>query len=306
MSVTSSRTQNSRNRWLLPLAIVALSAIWGYSWVIAKQALDYAPPFAFAAERCIGAALALVVIVWLTRRPFRMQAPGQTIAISLTQGAAFMALTAWALAEGGAGKTAVLTFTMPFWTLLMAWPILGERIRGKQWIAAASALVGLVLIIEPWAMHASLLGNILGVAGALCWAIGTILVKRLRAREKVDLLTLTLWQSILSAVPLALLMWLVPERPTDWNAIYIGALVFMSVVSTALCWWLWIYILDNAPAWEASLSILGTPVIALVSSRLVMGEEFRLSEMAGIVLIGSGLAMLSLFGWLGSRRKQGL
>ena len=100
-------------------------------------------------------------------------------------------------------------------------------------------------------------------------------------------------------------MWLVPERPTDWNAIYIGALVFMSVVSTALCWWLWIYILDNAPAWEASLSILGTPVIALVSSRLVMGEEFRLSEMAGIVLIGSGLAMLSLIGWLGSR-KQGL
>ncbi|MDH4216904.1 MAG: DMT family transporter, partial [Gallionella sp.] len=209
MPASSPRAKASRNRWLLPLAIVALSAIWGYSWVIAKQALDYAPPFAFAAERCIGAALALVVIVWLTRRPFRMQAPGQTIAISLTQGAAFMALTAWALAEGGAGKTAVLTFTMPFWTLLMAWPILGERIRGKQWVAATCALAGLVLIIEPWAMHASLLGNILGVAGALCWAVGTILVKRLRAREKVDLLTLTLWQSILSVAPLVLLMWLV-------------------------------------------------------------------------------------------------
>jgi drug/metabolite transporter (DMT)-like permease len=78
----------------------------------------------------------------------------------------------------------------------------------------------------------------------------------------------------------------------------------MAVVSTALCWWLWIYILDKVPAWEASLSVLGTPVVALISSRLVMGEEFKLSEMAGIALIGSGLAMLSLIGWLASRKLK--
>jgi drug/metabolite transporter (DMT)-like permease len=294
----------SRERWLLPLAIVSLSGIWGYTWVIAKQALSYAPPFAFAAERCVGAALALVLVVKLAGRSFRMVAPGQTIAISLIQGAAFFAFQTWALVEGGAGKTAVLIFTMPVWTLLMAWPILGERIRGRQWFAAISTLCGLALIIEPWEMHASLLSKFLGVLAAVCWSIGTILVKRLRAKEEVDLLSLTMWQAVLSAVPLLLLMWLAPEHATDWNAAYIGALVFMSVVSTALCWWLWIYILDNAPAWEASLSVLGTPVIALVSSRLVMGEEFRLTEMAGIALIGSGLAMLSLFGWLAGRRNQ--
>jgi drug/metabolite transporter (DMT)-like permease len=179
-------------------------------------------------------------------------------------------------------------------------------VRGKQWFAATSTLIGLVLIIEPWAMHSSLLSKFLGVIAAVCWAIGTILVKRLRAKEKVDLLSLTMWQSIIGSAPLVLLMWVVPEHATDWNATYIVILAFMSVFSTALCWWLWIYILDNAPAWEASLSILGTPVIALVSSRLVMGEEFKLVEIAGILLIGCGLAMLSLIGWLASRRKQGL
>jgi drug/metabolite transporter (DMT)-like permease len=40
-------------RWLLPLALFALTVIWGYSWVVAKQALAYAPPFAFAAGRCV-------------------------------------------------------------------------------------------------------------------------------------------------------------------------------------------------------------------------------------------------------------
>ena len=177
---------------------------------------------------------------------------------------------------------------------------------GKQWFAAASTLIGLLLIIEPWVLHSSLLSKFLGVLAALSWSIGTILVKRLRKRQKVDLLSLTMWQSIIAAAPLVLLMWGVPERATDWNASYVGALVFMSIFSTALCWWLWIYILDNAPAWEASLSVLGTPVIALVSSRLVMGEEFRLAEMTGIALIGFGLATLSVIGWLGSRRKQSL
>jgi len=293
-------------RWQLPLALLVLSLTWGYTWVIAKQALSYAPPFAFAAERCVGAALALMLVVKLTGRSFKLAAPGQTMAIALIQGAGFMAFQTWALVEGGAGKTAVLIFTMPIWTLLLAWPILGERVRGKQWFAATSTLIGLVLIIEPWAMHSSLLSKFLGVIAAVCWAIGTILVKRLRAKEKVDLLSLTMWQSIIGSAPLVLLMWVVPEHATDWNATYIVILAFMSVFSTALCWWLWIYILDNAPAWEASLSILGTPVIALVSSRLVMGEEFKLVEIAGILLIGCGLAMLSLIGWLASRRKQGL
>ena len=49
----------------------------------------------------------------------------------------------------------------------------------------------------------------------------------------------------------------------------------MSVASTAMCWWLWIYILDRVPAWEASLSVLGTPVVAILSSRLTFGEEFK-------------------------------
>ena len=293
---------SSRKRWLLPLGLLILSITWGYTWVLAKQALTYAPPFAFAAERCVGGALALFLALKLMGRPLKLVAPGPTLAIGLFQITGFMALSTWALVEGGAGKTAVLIFTMPLWTLLLAWPILGERIRGTQWLAAASTLTGLLLIIEPWNMHTSLLSKFLGVTAALCWAIGTVLVKRLRSRQPVDLLSLTTWQMLIGAVPLILLAVVIPERPTDWSATYIGILAFMSVVSTAMGWWLWITLLDRVPAWEASLSVLGTPVVAIVSSRLMMGEEFKLSEATGILLIGTGLALLSLIGWAASRR----
>ena len=295
---------NARQRWLPLLAILVLSSIWGYTWVVAKQGLQYAPPFAFAAERCFGGALALLVALRLSGRPMLLVSPAYTFAIGLSQVAGFMIFQTWALVEGGPGKTAVLIFTMPIWTLLLAWPILGERVRGQQWIAALCTLGGLLLIIEPWAMHGSLFSKFLGIMAAICWAIGTILVKRLRARQTVDLLTLTTWQMIFGAIPLALLAWSVPEPATQWSWHYAGILGFMSVCSTALCWWLWIYVLDRVPAWEASLSVLGTPVIAILSSRLTLGEDFKLTEISGILLIGSGLALLSFFGWLASRRAN--
>jgi drug/metabolite transporter (DMT)-like permease len=290
-------------RWLPALALIILSLTWGYTWVIAKQGLAYAPPFAFAAQRALGGALALIVALKLLGRPLKLVAPGQTLAIGLTQVAGFMLFQTWALVEGGPGKTAVLIFTMPIWTLLLAWPILGERVRGKQWLAAASTLTGLFLIIEPWDMHASLFSKFLGLMAAICWASGTILVKRLRGNTPVDLLTLTTWQMLLGALPLLLLSFIVPEPATHWTWSYAGILAFMSVASTAMCWWLWIYILDRVPAWEASLSVLGTPVVAILSSRLTFGEQFKGSEIAGILLIGSGLALLSLLSWAASRRN---
>lgn len=294
---------HSSRRWLPPLALLVLSLTWGYTWVLAKQGLAYAPPFSFAAERCVGGALALLLAIKLMGRSLKLVAPWQTLAIGLTQVAGFMVFQTWALVEGGPGKTAVLIFTMPIWTLLMAWPLLGERIRGKQWLAAASTLSGLLLIIEPWNMQSSLLSKFLGLMAALCWGIGTILIKRLRATTKVDLLALTAWQMVLGSVPLVLLAVAVPERPTEWTVSYMGILAFMSVASTAMCWWLWIYILDRVPAWEASLSVLGTPVVAILSSRLMFGEQFKGPEVAGILLIGGGLMLLSLIGWAASRRN---
>ena len=104
----------------------------------------------------------------------------------------------------------------------------------------------------------------------------------------------------LTVIAIALL---VPGRTTTWNPPYVAALVFMAVVSTALGWWLWSYILERVPAWEASLSVLGTPVVAIVSSSLILGEAFQRLEVAGIMLIGAGLALLSFVGWRASQRR---
>jgi len=290
------------SRFLPAIALIVLSCTWGYTWVLVKQGLAYASPFALAAQRCVGGTLALILAVRLSGKSMQLVAPGATVLIGLVQVAGFTLLQTSALVEGGPGKTAVLIFTMPIWTLLLGWPLLGERVRGKQWLAAVSTLGGLLLIIDPWNLHTSLLSKALGLGAALCWAVGTILIKRLRQARPVDLLVLTMWQMIFGSIPLAIIALVLPGEPTRWTMDYVLILAFLSVASVALCWWLWVWILDRVPAWEASLSVLGTPVVAILSSRLTLGEAFKASEVAGIALIGGGLALLSLFGWLASRQ----
>jgi len=228
--------------------------------------------------------------------------PKQTISISLVQVTGFMVFQTTALLVGGPGKTSVLIFTMPIWTLILAWIVLKERIRGMQWLAAISTLTGLLFIISPWNLQGNLMDDGLGVGAAMCWAGGSILVKRLRGAHAVDLLTLTAWQMVIGSIPLVILAGVIPEHPTQWTSHYVILLIIISLISTSLGWWLWIYILDQVPAWEASLSVLGTPVVAIVSSTLILGEQFKTIEVLGMVLIGAGLACLSFAGYLNSKK----
>ncbi len=302
MFVQSDSTSTSR-LWAA-LGIVLLSLLWGYTWVIAKQALDFAPPFTLTFMRVFGGALALFVALKLLRQPLRLEAPRLVLLISLCQVSGFMLLQTFSLKFGAAGKTAVLVYTMPIWTLLMAWPILGERVRGAQWLAVGGILTGLLLIIEPWDLQAGWLSNSFGIGAAMCWAMGTVLVKKLRRRSNVSLLSLTAWSNLIGSLPVALIASLVDEPPVHWAPEFIGIMLVLTLISTAFCWWLWTSILDRVPAWEASLLVLGTPVIAIICSRAILDEAFSRYEIAGILLIGGGLLLLSFVSWLLERRAS--
>ncbi len=293
---------SSKARLWAALGIVVLSLLWGYTWVVAKQALDYAPPFTLTFMRVFGGALALFLALKLLRQPLRLQAPRAVLLISLCQVSGFMLLQTLSLKFGAAGKTAVLVYTMPIWTLLLAWPVLGERVRGGQWLAVVGILTGLLLIIEPWNLQAGWLSNTLGIGAAICWAMGTVLVKKLRRHTRVSLLSLTAWSNLIGSLPVALIASIANEPPVLWTTEFVGIMLVLTLISTAFCWWLWTSILDRVPAWEASLLVLGTPVIAIVCSRAILHEAFSRYEIVGILLIGSGLLLLSFVIWLREQR----
>ena len=116
-------------------ALALLALIWGYNWVVMKVGLrDYPQPFAFAAMRAALAGVCTFAALVILRRPLRPKALSLTLIFSVLQTTGFMGLTMWAVAEGAAGKASVLAYTMPFWLVLLAWAVLGERPGcGKPW-----------------------------------------------------------------------------------------------------------------------------------------------------------------------------
>ncbi len=292
----------SRPKPLAILALIVLSLIWGYNWVVMKQVIQYVGPFDFSAIRTLLGAAALFLVLSLSRRPMKVVALPQVALLGLLQTGAFTALIQWALVAGGAGKTAVLVYTMPFWTIPIAWWVLGERVRGLQWLSIAIAAVGLVMILEPWDMRGSPFSNMLGLLGGLTWAASAVQAKRMRRDHEFDLLALTAWQMLFGALTLCVLALLIPSRPIDPTPYFYGALVFNAVFATGLAWLLWLYILQHVSAGMAGLSALGIPLISVLASWIELGERPSTTEFAGMLLIGAALALTSLWSVWQSRR----
>lgn len=279
------------NARLLPvIALALLSACWGYSWVWNKTALLDAGPFSFSAYRMLIATICLLLVLRFTRRPFAPRRPRQLMLLGLIQTTGFVGLSMWALVEGGVGSTSILVFTMPFWTMLMAWPVLGERIRGAQWVAVGLAAVGLMVILQPWNMaQTTLLSKLLGLASGMLWAAGSVYVKYLQQREPRDLLGMTAWQMGFGAIPLFIVAHWSGEPDPVWSARFLYVLAVTSLLSTALAWWLWTWILKHVDAGIAGLSMLAVPVIAIASSAWRFGERPHPEELAGMALILTAL-----------------
>jgi drug/metabolite transporter (DMT)-like permease len=289
------------------LALVVLSLIWGYNFVVMKRVMAYVDPFEFSAMRTVlGAATLFGVLAW-QRKSWRPVATGPTLLLGLLQMGAFTALLQWSLVSGAAGKTAVLIYTMPFWLLLFAWVGLGERVRGLQWVAVAASAVGLVFILEPWAAHGSPFASTLALLSGVIWAVSSVLAKRLRARVELDLLSLTAWQMLFGALALVAVTLVVPAaRTLEINAYFIGALAFNALLGTGLAWVLWLYVLDKLPAGVAGLSSLAIPAVGVLSAWVELGERPSTAEAAGMVLIAAALALLSVIAIARQRRTDGL
>lgn len=288
------------------IALLVLTLIWGYNWVLTKQALEYAAPFTFAAIRAVGGTFAMFAVLILMRRPLKLVAPMKTFWFGLFNCGGFLLFQNWALVEGGAGKTSVLAFTMPIWTLLLSWAFLGERVRGAQWLAAIGTLVGLTLIIAPWSIHAGFVSKVMSLLAAISWSVATIMLKRWRSELAGDLLLVTAWHMAFGSAFLLLIAVAVPEPATRWTPHFMVILAVIVLVSTALAWFLWLYVLERLPAWQAGLSVLGVPAVAILISRMQLGEAVEPLELAGMLFIGGGLGLLSFLNWRAERQRRTL
>lgn len=275
------------------VALGALALFWGYNWVVMKIAVQYAPPIEFAALRLLLGAAALFAALALLRKPLRPQRLWAFVWIGIFQSGGFVALATWAVLIAGAGKVAVLSYTMPLWVALAGWPLLGERLNTRQIFALAIALAGIALIVDIRHIHGSLFADVLALLAGVSWAIGVIMTKRVQREGGISILGLTAWQMLAGGVVVGIAALAAPQHTTHWTGAYIGALAYNVLIASALAYFLWVYVLHHLPARDASMGTLANPVVGIVAAWLQLSEVPGKAEAAGMALVIVALALLA-------------
>jgi len=288
-------------RWRSVVALILLAIIWGYNWVVMKKSLQYMGPFDFNALRMALGGVILLFFMLASRMSLRPRQVPMTILLGLVQTAAGTGLIIWALVEAGAGKTVILVYTMPFWILIFAWPVLSEKIQGANWIPVVTAVVGLFLILEPWTLKSTVFSEVMAVVAGVCWGLSAIIIKLMQKRPDFDLVSVTAWQFVYGSVPLVIVALLVPQQPAQWTAYLMAAVFYNAVLVCALAFLLWTYIVKKLPAGVAGMGTLAVPVIGIMSSMLELGERPDTFEAWGMVLILAAIAILTLLRFRESR-----
>jgi O-acetylserine/cysteine efflux transporter len=161
----------------------------------------------------------------------------------------------------------------------------------------AIACAGLALIGLTIGSDLTPAGFGLALAGAVSWAVGNVLVKRL---PNVPMFPLVVWSSLIPPLP-ALIVSTVYDRhlplpaaifSASWQSI--GAAVYLGAMATVLAYAIWGKLLQRYSTVVVAPFAFLAPCTGVLASALIFGEVFGPTRYAGMALILGGLAVIVL------------
>ncbi|MBC6437291.1 MAG: EamA family transporter [Rhodobacteraceae bacterium] len=283
----------SRDLFLVGIVILA----WGSNFTAMKMALEEIPPFLFAGLRFL---ILLPLLLILPRPPVSWQvilAVGGFINMGQ-----FAFLFAALRADVTAGLASLLLQSQVPLTILLSALFMGERVRGVHLPGIALAVTGLVIFGIGAGGNMTRWGLVLILCGALCWACGNLVLKRLSG---IAMLPLFIWASLIPPLPMLGLSLAVETSDPVGTIAALGlrhwaAVVYVAVISTVLGYSLWGTLLSRYKTADVTPFALLIPVVGIATSAAILGERLTLVEILGAVVIMLGLALSVL----GPRRRS--
>ncbi|MFO0295830.1 MAG: DMT family transporter [Rhodospirillales bacterium] len=287
--------------------LAALALAWGCNWPFMKIVFAEFPVWTFRGASGLTAGVAVLALARLSGGHVR---PEGARAWTWLWIAGLLNVTIWQVTTGygvqllGSGHAAVLAFTMPLWSGLIAWVALGEPVSGRFATALGMAMTGVALLSFRGGGFAAgdLPGIALMFAAAIAWAIGTLYAKR--GRPDLPMLATVGWQIVLGSLPIALLAPLV--EPLRWPQASLAAwsaAVYVTAVAMIVGYVAWFRLVGILPASVASLSTIAVPATAMLSGAVILGEALGPREIVALGLMLGALALVLILPALLSRRR---
>ncbi|ETR74969.1 DMT transporter permease [Afipia sp. P52-10] len=272
------------------LGIMSLGA--GINWPVQKLLLSEWPPMSARGLSGFAGALVLAALAVALRQTLRVpNGMWPRIVIS-----ALLNITSWVLMMGyaltilPASEAAIIAYTMPVWTALLAWPVLGERLTLMRVVALLMAFAGIAALMGGNSIEASLVklpGLILALITAVTYALGTIFLKRFPIA--MPPVASAAWQLGIGCAPVAVLG-LAIERPEIAALTIVGwlALAYNTTVQQCIGFVCWLAALQRLPASVAAIGTMFVPIIGVIASAYALNEPLGAAQIAALVFtIGS-------------------
>jgi drug/metabolite transporter (DMT)-like permease len=275
------------------LAITSVG--WGFNWPVTKYLLSELPPLTMrGATGVIGASL-LALLAILRGQSLRVPRelwPRLVLAAFLNV-ACWMTLMGLALLWLPASEAALIAYTMPVWASVLAWPILGERPNLLRVISLAMAFAGLAAIMGGNGFAASaakLPGIIMALGGAIGFAVGTVLAKKLPLN--LPPLSAAAWQIGIGCLPVAI-VGLFVEKADVAALSNLGwiLIVYSTLIQFCVAYVSWFAALARLPASVAAIGTMAVPVIGVIASAVALHEPLGVGQITALAFTLAGVVL---------------
>ena len=289
----SNKSQPKPSLWVY-IAAFLIVVVWGCTFVQTKVLINAGlRPDEIFTLRFVIAYLLILPFSW--RRLFLANVKDELIALllGLTGGSLYFIVENYALAYGYCSNVSLIVCLTPLVTaLIVGWRYPAERLGKAGMVGSVVALGGMALVVfnGNFVLKLSPLGDVLALGACICWALYSLLIKHLGARYDNMLITRKVFgYGLLTIIPL--LLW----RGINYDIVFYGGaavwgnILFLGVVASMLCFLGWNWCLARLGTVRATNFLYLNPVIAIVSSALVLGERVTWIAVLGAVCILAGL-----------------
>lgn len=295
---------NEKKSLVVPHIVAFLTvAVWGTTFVWTKLLLNngLSPAQIFTLRFVIAY---LLLAGWWLRKEKNVKGlicKDEPImaALGLTGGSLYFLSENAAMLFTTATNTSLIVCACPIFTAILirlCYPIT-EKMGVWQWGGSVIALVGMAIVVlnGHFVLHLSPLGDALAFIACMCWAVYSLIMRRVGERYSTIFVTRKVFfYGLLTIIPYHIIVeedW--PDLTTMCQPVVWGNLLFLGCVASMVCYLCWNWCMVKLGAVNATNWVYFNPITTIVFAWLVLDEHITHFFLIGTALILVGIAIAS-------------
>ena len=275
---------------------VTFCVLWSSAFIAAKFGLTAAPPLAQLTIRFLfaGALLVGLMVLMGKRWPRNWSDVVTGIILGILNNSIYLGLFFTAMQTVTAGIAALIAALTPLATVVLAQPVLGERLTRRVAAGIALGIIGAVIVLQQ-RLDAGTddgTGIVLCLIAMVCLSVGTVLYRK--RGSHADPFVMNTIQTVASGIALLPVALLIDDWSTiTFNATFFLSVGYLSIMLSIVALLIWFRLIRIAGAGKASSFHFLNPGLGMLFGFVILGEPIAMTDMIGLVPIIGGIILVT-------------